>query len=82
MILSPMYFSVKTTMLEYCYTDLNGEIRLYFYLENSTSQKKTQKMSLSMGISDEIEVAPNVFDETTILKIKATISLPFRSSLT
>ena len=82
MILSPMYFSVKTTMLEYCYADQNGEIRLYFYLENSTSQKKTQKMSLSMGISDEIEVATNVFDETTILKIKATISLPFRSSLT
>ena len=32
-----------------------------------------------MGISDEIEVATNVFDETTILKIKATIALPFRS---
>ena len=39
-------------------------------------------MSLSMGISEEIEVATNVFDETTILKIKATIALPFRSSLT
>ena len=35
-----------------------------------------------MGISDEIEVATNVFDETTILKIKATIALPFRSSFT
>ena len=77
-----MYFSIKTMMPEYCYADLNGEIRLCFYLENSTSQKKTQKMSLTMGISDEIEVATNVFDETTILKIKATIALPFRSSLT
>ena len=35
-----------------------------------------------MGISDEIEVATNVFDKTTILKIKATIALAFRSSFT
>ena len=77
-----MYLSVKTTMPEYCYAHLNGEIRLCFYLENSISQKKTCKLSLSMGISDKIEVATNVFDKTTILKIKATIALPFRSSFT
>ena len=35
-----------------------------------------------MGNSDEIEVATISFDEATILEIKATISLPFQSSLT
>ena len=35
-----------------------------------------------MGISDEIEVATMTIDEATILEIKATIALPFQSSLT
>ena len=35
-----------------------------------------------MGISDEIEVATITIDEETILKIKATIALPFQLSLT
>ena len=38
-------------------------------------------MSLCMGISDEIEVATMTIDEATILEIKATIALPFQSSL-
>ena len=35
-----------------------------------------------MGISDEIEVATIATDEATILAIKATIAIPFQSSLT
>ena len=35
-----------------------------------------------MGISDEIEAATTVFDEATILQIKAMIALRFQSSLT
>ena len=39
-------------------------------------------MRLSMGISDEVEVATIPFDETTMLEIKATNAFPFKSSLT
>ena len=35
-----------------------------------------------MGISDEIEVATIVIGKAKILEIKATIALPFQSSLT
>ena len=39
-------------------------------------------MSLSMGISDETEVAMIAIDETPVSQIKATILLPFQSRLT
>ena len=33
---------------------------------------------LSIGISDEIEVATNAIDDTMILEIRATIPLPLQ----
>ena len=39
-------------------------------------------MSFCMGISDEIEITTMTIDEAMILEIKATIVLPFQSSLT
>ena len=40
------------------------------------------KVSLCMGISDDIKVIAVTLNETTILEIKVMISLPFQSNLT
>ena len=41
------------------------------------------KLSLCMGISDDIEIATIAqVHKATIIKIKVTIALPFQSSLT
>ena len=41
----------------------------------------TGHLSLCMGIYDKVIVATIAIQEVTILEIKATIALPFRSSL-
>lgn len=54
----------------------------YFWAAGSALLDICKIMRLSRGVSNEIDVETIATDVMTILWIKATITLPFQSSLT
>ena len=63
----------------------NSQSRLVFFIFFERGWEDTcgtGHLSLCMGIYDKIKVMTITIYEVTILEIKATIALPFQSSLT
>ena len=62
----------------------NSQSRLVFFICFERGWEDTRDaghLSLCMGIYDKVKVATSAIYEVTILEIKATIALPFQSSL-